>query len=142
MRSRRRSPDEQLQLVTACHQSGLTNFEWCQENDIKISTFYGWVHRLKLSEKIDPAVMPTVIARQVEQQDIVKIEIEGERTLPAAEDAASIQADAGNILPTGSMHTGRPVMEVILNDVRLRVTNEINPELLVDTIRLLRGERC
>ena len=40
------------------------------------------------------------------------------------------------------LQAGGPVMEVILNGVRLRVTNEINPELLANTIRLLRGEGC
>ena len=143
MRSRRRSPDEQLRLVTECHQSGLTDFEWCQENNIKVSTFYGWVHRLKLSGKIDtPAVIPAVIARQAERQDVVKIEIEGERPLSAAENAASKPDDEGNALPAAPLQSGGPVMEVILNGVRLRVTNEINPELLANTIRLLRGEGC
>jgi transposase-like protein len=143
MRSRRRSPGEQLRLVTECHQSGLTDFEWCQENNIKVSTFYGWVHRLKLSGKIDtPAVIPAVIARQAEQQDIVKIAIEGERQLPVAENAENKPDDEGNALPVAPLQSGCPVMEVILNGVRLRVTNGISPQLLADMIRLLRGEGC
>ena len=77
-----------------------------------------------------------------EQQDIVKIEIEGERPLSAAENAASKPDDEGNALPAAPLQSGGPVMEVILNGVRLRVTNEINPELLANTIRLLRGGRC
>ncbi len=143
MRSRRRSREEQLRLVTECHQSGLADFEWCQKNNIKVSTFYGWVHRLKLSGKIDTlAVMPNAISRQPEQQDIVKIAIEGERPFPAAGNTANMPDDEGNDLPAAQVQSGCPVMEVVLNGIRLRVTNEINPKLLADTIRLLRGYEC
>lgn len=79
MRSKRTSPEEQLRLITECHQSGLTDYEWCQQHNIKVSTFYAWVHRLKQRGEIDiPAVIPTVVRKEPEKPDIVKIKIEGE----------------------------------------------------------------
>ena len=36
MRSKRTSPEEQLCLVTECRKSGLTNYAWCQQHDIKV----------------------------------------------------------------------------------------------------------
>lgn len=33
-------------------------------------------------------------------------------------------------------------MEVIISDVHLRVTNDVNPALLAETIRLLRSAGC
>lgn len=135
MRSRRRSPEEQLKLITECHQSGLTTFEWCQQHGVKIATFYAWVNRLKQSGVIDiPAVIPTVISKQSEQPDIVKIEIEN--------DAGAASAPEENTLPAASMQTGYPVMEVIFGDIQLRVTNEASSKLLADTIRLLRSGEC
>ena len=41
-----------------------------------------------------------------------------------------------------SLNAAYPVMEVILGGVHLRVTNEVNPRLLAETIRLLRDARC
>ena len=85
MRSKRTSPEEQLRLITECRQSGLTDYAWCQQHDIKVSTFYAWIHRLKQSGEIDiPAVIPTVVRKGVEQPDIVKIKIEGERQIATA----------------------------------------------------------
>ena len=84
MRSKRTSPQEQLRLITECHQSGLTDYEWCQQHNIKVSTFYAWVHRLKQNGEIDiPAVIPTVVRKEPEQPDIVKIKIEGEKRISA-----------------------------------------------------------
>lgn len=143
MRSRRRTPEEQLRLVTECYQSGLTTFQWCRQNDVKLSTFYVWVNRLKQSGEIDtPAVIPTAIPRKAEQPDIVKIEIEGEKPLPTTMSSANAPIDEKGALPVAPMQTGYPVMEVILSGVQLRVTNEINPKLLADTLRLLRGGGC
>ncbi len=74
MRNKRTTTQEQLQLINECRQSGMTTYEWCEQNDIKISTFYGWIARLKRNGEIDtPAVIPTVIHKQTEQPDIVKI---------------------------------------------------------------------
>ena len=62
MRSKRTSRQEQLRLINECHQSGLTDYEWCQQHNIKISTFYAWVHRLRQRGEIDiPAVIPAVV---------------------------------------------------------------------------------
>ena len=47
MRRKRTSPQEQLRLIQACRQSGLTDFDWCQAHGIPPATFYGWIHRLK-----------------------------------------------------------------------------------------------
>ena len=36
---------EQLRLINECRQSGMTDADWCRENDIAVSTFYNWVSR-------------------------------------------------------------------------------------------------
>ena len=143
MRSKRTTPEEQLRLITECHQSGLTNYEWCQQHNIKVSTFYGWVHRLKQSGEIDiPAVIPRVVGKESEQPDIVKIKIEGERQIAAASKAVLMLEPPGETLPEMQTQPEYPVMEVIISDVHLRVTNDVNPALLAETIRLLRSAGC
>lgn len=143
MRSKRTSPEEQLRLITECHQSGLTDYEWCQQHSIKVSTFYAWVHRLKESGEIDiPAVIPTVIRKGLEQPDIVRIKIEGERQSATASKSILTPEPPAETPATMQAPLGYPVMEVSLGDVHLRVTNDVNPALLAETIRLLRGAGC
>ena len=143
MRSKRTSPEEQLRLITECHQSGLTDYEWCQQHNIKVSTFYAWVHRLKQSGEIDiPAVIPTVVRKEPEQPDIVKIKIEGERQIATAPKPFLAPELPAETLPAMQTQPGYPVMEVIMSDVHLRVTNDVNPALLAETIRLLRRAGC
>ena len=140
MRSKRTSPEEQLRLITECRQSGLTNYEWCHQHNIKVSTFYAWVHRLKQSGEIDiPAVIPTVVRKEPEQPDIVKIKIEGERQIvPAPKPVSTPEPSASaETLPAMQTQPGYPVMEVIISDVHLRVTNDVNPALLAGTMRLV-----
>ena len=36
---------EQIRLINECRQSGMTDADWCRENDIAVSTFYNWVSR-------------------------------------------------------------------------------------------------
>ena len=143
MRSKRTSPEEQLRLITECRQSGLTNYAWCHQHNIKVSTFYAWVHRLKQSGEIDiPAVIPTVIRKEPEQPDIVRIKIEGERQIVPAPKPVSTPEPSAEILPAMQTQPGYPVMEVIISDIHLRVTNDVNPTLLAETIRLLRSAGC
>ena len=40
---------EQIQLINECRQSGMTDADWCRENDIAVSTFYNWVESVKFS---------------------------------------------------------------------------------------------
>lgn len=40
MRSKRISADEQFQLIMECRRSGLSDYQWCQMNDINPGTFY------------------------------------------------------------------------------------------------------
>ena len=47
MRAKRISSDEQFRLIMECRQSGLSDYQWCQANEINPGTFYNWVSRLR-----------------------------------------------------------------------------------------------
>ena len=84
MRRKRTSPQEQLRLIQACRQSGLTDFDWCQAHGIPPATFYGWIHRLKQKGEIEvPAGIPTIVRKEVRLPDIVKEDVD---YLPPVED--------------------------------------------------------
>lgn len=38
---------EQIRLINECRRSGMTDADWCRENDIAVSTFYNWVSRCR-----------------------------------------------------------------------------------------------
>ena len=38
---------EQIRLINECRHSGMTDADWCRENDIAVSTFYNWVSRCR-----------------------------------------------------------------------------------------------
>lgn len=38
---------EQIRLINECRQSGMTDADWCRENDITPSTFYNWLSRCR-----------------------------------------------------------------------------------------------
>ena len=38
---------EQIRRINECRQSGMTDADWCRENDIAVSTFYNWVSRCR-----------------------------------------------------------------------------------------------
>ena len=79
LRRKRTSPQEQLRLIRACRQSGLTDFDWCQAHGIPPATFYGWIHRLKQKGEMEvPTGGPTILRKEARPLDIVKIEIEAE----------------------------------------------------------------
>ena len=68
--------EEQYKLVLECRQSGLSDYHWCLEHDIKPGTFYNWVKRLR---KAGTYTIPAPAGRDtytaMPRQDIVKVEL-------------------------------------------------------------------
>ena len=145
MRRKRTSPQEQLRLIQACRQSGLTDFDWCQAHGIPPATFYGWIHRLKQKGEMEvPAGIPTIVRKEAGPPDIVKIEIEAREELAQSmeEIPSACKSGMAEEFPAPSLDSNCPVMEVVIRDVSLRATNAVHPKLLAETIRLLRGLKC
>ena len=145
MRRKRTSPQEQIRLIHACRQSGLTDFDWCQEHGIPPATFYGWIHRLKQKGEMEiPAGIPTIVRKEAGAPDIVKIEIEAEGEIAQGmeEIPSACKSGMAEEFPAPCLDSNWPVMEVVIQGISLRVTNAIHPKLLAETIRLLRGLKC
>ena len=41
--------DDQIKLIMECRQSGLSDYQWCEQNGIHPGTFYNWVSKLRKS---------------------------------------------------------------------------------------------
>ena len=145
MRRKRTSPQEQLRLIQACRQSGLTDFDWCQAHGIPPATFYVWIHRLKQKGEMEiPAGVPTIVRKETRPPDIVKIEIEARDELAQSMEEIPSACKSGipEEFPASCLDSNCPVMEVVIQGISLRVTNAVHPKLLAETIRLLRGLKC
>ena len=123
--------DEQYRLIMECRTSGLTDYEWCLQHDIKPGTFYNWVKRLRKKGAELPAAARHHPPRH---QEVVKIEL-------APPDKA-----AGNVIP--SLQEDRffqapdGVMELSISGTVLRIPNGTDPALLRQTLLILRELSC
>lgn len=123
---------EQYKLVLECRQSGLSDYHWCLEHDIKPGTFYNWVKRLR---KAGTYTIPAPAGRDtytaMPRQDIVKVELVEESVkiprhgYPAGSDTEHID---------GFPHS----MELHIGSSSILVANDIDPVLLAQTIQMLK----
>ena len=82
---------EQIRLINECRQSGMTDADWCRENDIAVSTFYNWVSRCrKAAADQIPAANYGHLEVPRPKQDVVPIDIVPDR-IPEQHTASQMQ---------------------------------------------------
>ena len=139
------SRDEQIRLIHECRTSGLSDSQWCLQHGIRPGTFYNWVSRIK--KKGDAYIPDPGGAAEYwpeAKPDIVQINL-------VREDSESISDSKGNAKPILPTFTSQPencitspvhVMELELNGAKLRISNGIDPGLLLQVLQILRGTTC
>ena len=125
MRSPRVPAEEQYRLIMECRKSGLSDHQWCLNNDINPGTFYNWVSRLRKSNSVDIPDKNPVSAYVPADQEVVKIEMNS----LSASNAIDNSTDAS-------------VMELVIGSTGLRIPNGTDPMLLAKTIRILAELSC
>ncbi len=66
--------DEQIKLIMECRQNGLSDYQWCRQQDINPGTFYNWISRLRKSSY----TFPDSQSKSVETpavQEVVKLDM-------------------------------------------------------------------
>ena len=125
MRSPRVPAEEQYRLIMECRKSGLSDHQWCLNNDINPGTFYNWVSRLRKSNSVDIPDKNPVSAYVPTDQEVVKIEMNS--------------LSASNAIYKS---TDVSVMELVTGHTGLRIPNGTDPMLLAKTIRILTELSC
>lgn len=133
MRAKRRTEQEQYDMIMECRQSGLSDHQCCLEHDINPGTFYNWVRRFRKQACEFPA--PAGKDRfQAVHQEVVKMEIIPDHPSdffeqPSMEDSVEIT---------------KPVaaMELQIGKAVLRISNQTDPRLLEQTLKLLGAFSC
>ena len=123
---------EQIRLINECRQSGMTDADWCRENDIAVSTFYNWVNRCRKAAEHIPAPNYGHCEIPYSKQDVVPIDIVSDHL---TEQHAAPQMHQTNL---DNSHT----IEVSMKDVIIRIGNDADPVLLTRTLRLIRETLC
>jgi hypothetical protein len=132
--SKRRSLEEQYELVLECRKSGLSDREWCFRKEIPQSTFYQWLKKLRdqACYKIPETESGNSEISNVQKQDVVKLNMYPEN--PKYEKKALNTA-------CSSTHE-RPAITIEIEGIRLSVENYADPTLLAQTLKMIRGFIC
>ena len=125
MRSPRVPAEEQYRLIMECRKSGLSDHQWCLNNDINPGTFYNWVSRLRKSNSVDIPDKNPVSAYVPPDQEVVKIEMNSLSASNAIDKSTDVS-----------------VMELVTGNTGLRIPNGTDPMLLAKTIRILTELSC
>ena len=75
MRAPRVPVEEQYRLIMECRKSGLSDHQWCLNNDINPGTFYNWVKRLRKNGCGDIPEKNQLSTYEQSHQEVVKIEM-------------------------------------------------------------------
>lgn len=133
MKAIRRSREEQYQLVLACRQSGLSDYNWCRENGINPGTFYNWVKRLRDYggyDIPDPAGRDTYTA--LPKQDVVKIELVEESPARIYQE----QETSAHYPATASFQHS---LELHVGSIKVMVSNDIDPDVLALALQMVKS---
>ncbi len=125
MRAPRVPVEEQYRLIMECRKSGLSDHQWCLNNDINPGTFYNWVKRLRKNGCGDIPEKNQLSTYEQSHQEVVKIEMN------------SIS------VPTGmNKNTDTATMELMIGNMNLRISNKTDSLLLAKTIQILTELSC
>lgn len=125
MRSPRVPVEEQYRLIMECRKSGLSDYQWCLNNDINPGTFYNWVSRLRKNNSKDIPDKNSLSPYEPANQEVVKIEMNSLSTSNAIDKSTDAIA-----------------MELVIGNMGLRIPNGTDPLLLAKTIRILAELSC
>ena len=139
------SRDEQIRLIHECRTSGLSDNQWCLQHGIRPGTFYNWVSRIKKKGDVylpDPGGAAEYWPEA--KPDIVQINLvrEDTKSVPAPQENVKPIIPAFTSQPENCITSPVPVMELELNGAKLRISNGIDPELLLQVLQILRGAAC
>ncbi len=131
---KRYSESEQYEIIMKCRTSGLSDYQWCEQNGIYPGNFYNWVSKLRKKACYD---IPDSVnnnrskAKPLPAQDVVPLTI-----LPDIKE----DSEGGYIQSTDK--TFAPTMELSFGGISVRISNDADPLLISQMIGSLKGGRC
>jgi len=137
MRSPKVPSEEQYCLVMECRTSGMSDYQWCEKNNIKPGTFYNWIRRLRQNGHTDiPSCTGRDSYKEAPKQEVVKIDF--------AEPSVQIPISEPSMESNHSYHPLKvtPSIMLTLGNCSMYISNEADPFLLAHTIKILKELSC
>lgn len=131
MANKRLDYDKIYELVMQCRKSGLSDRQWCLDNDIVPSTFYYWVRRLRQRACYDLPDMKCS-GRNVsaaEKQDVVCVNIQPDPTRETTGILVVNISEAANIV-------------LQYGDISIALSNNFEEQTLKRVLLTLRETVC
>ena len=122
---------------TVCRQSGLTDHQWCVEHDIKPGTFYNWVKRLRQKGCVDLPASTGRTYRAPESQEVVRVDFHDTDPIPYEQPL--------NVIPAATERNNFSVaesMKLSVGSFHLTIPNGTDPQLLAQTLRIVKELEC
>lgn len=122
--------DEQIKLIMECRQSGLSDYQWCRQQDINPGTFYNWVSKLRKRGYTFPDSQSKSVGTPAVQK-VVKLDVvDQEVASPIIEQ---------NACPLPLSRNTDVAAELIIGNVTLRLFNGADQQLIQSTMQYLGG---
>lgn len=125
--------------IQAARSSGLTDWEWCQQNNIPTSTFYYHIRKLRNRAADLPATRSTVVP---ETHEVVKLEIcDDEQLLVPSASAEGQTADQNSPAfgpCNGSVAKADFSARLQIGDVTVDFSNSACDRIILSVINALR----
>lgn len=128
--SKRVCKDDQIRLIMECRQSGLSDYQWCEQNGVYPGNFYNWVSKLRKqgytfpeSEAKSNAIpnVPEVVKVNLIQSQVHSLEMEQNVSLLETTQPPAVAA------------------ELLIGGITLRLFNGADEQLIQNTLRCIGG---
>ncbi len=128
-----RTLEEWQSLILECRSSGMTDAEWCRINGIAKNAFYSALKRLRKKAVELPAPTKGIPFHDLTApvtQDVVKV-----TPVPDMSPTSSVPKDPVRSELSADTHT----IQIHLGSLEISMTNDADPALVAETLKLLRG---
>ena len=128
--SKRVCKDDQIRLIMECRQSGLSDYQWCEQNGVYSGNFYNWVSKLRKQGYTFPEseaksnALPNV-------QEVVKVDL-----IQAQEHNCDLEQKVSLLETTQSPTVAA---ELLIGGITLRLFNGADEQLIQNTLRCIGG---
>jgi len=133
MRRQRLSLEEKYHLIMECRSSGLSGKDWCEGKGIPQSTFYAWLKKIKDCGDELPK-MHKAFTSVNPKQDVVRL------SLPSS--AKNPSLDAPVRIADVCREPTRSTIMIEIDGIKIHVTNGVEPMMLAQTLKIIRGTLC
>ena len=128
-----RSDEEWFKIINECRRSGLSDYQWCKQHDIRESTFFCAVSRLRKKAYAIPNRDKSIdiLPDSLPKQEVVRIDIEPEPLQLS-------KPEPMQVMPVTYLDNSHTI-EIDVHGINIRVFNSVDRELLKTVLSALGG---